>query len=186
MSKNIRLNETDYTGVSMVQLPITGGGSALFRDIDEITSSGGDSGLKENQIPVYHVTGEYTGSNYTSIYLKHNLGVKGDIYFALWTDNPDAAFQFHMGCLTSGLVNGTTLTSAEDTFPMYQGFYKLTGGSNQRTVFKTGFSPEDPGTTSTNDNYVDENTFCINVGYNITTGCKYYYSLYIIPAGGNE
>lgn len=186
MSKNVRLNETDYTGISMIQLPITGGGSALFRDIDEITNSGGNSGLKENQIPVYHVEGEYTGGNYYSVYLKHNLGVIGDIYFCVWTDNADAGFQCAMGYVTSGTVNGASVSGAEELFPMCNGYCKLTGGSKGFGASKAQFSAEDPATTATNENYIDENTFCINVGYNITTGCKYYYSLYIIPAGGNE
>lgn len=39
--KNVTVNGVDYTGVSQVQLPVTGGGTALFQDVDE-TATGGD------------------------------------------------------------------------------------------------------------------------------------------------
>lgn len=41
MSKNIKLNNTNYTGISTVQLPTSDGGTATFQDVDEITASGG-------------------------------------------------------------------------------------------------------------------------------------------------
>jgi hypothetical protein len=41
MSKNVQVNGVDYSGVSMVQLPLVDGGTALFQDVDEITPSGG-------------------------------------------------------------------------------------------------------------------------------------------------
>ena len=40
MSKNVKVNGVDYTGVSQVQLPTTAGGTALFKDVDEITEGG--------------------------------------------------------------------------------------------------------------------------------------------------
>lgn len=40
MSKNVTVNGVDYTGVSQVQLPTTAGGTALFKDVDEITEGG--------------------------------------------------------------------------------------------------------------------------------------------------
>lgn len=41
MSKNVKVNGVDYTGVSQVQLPTTDGATALFKDVDEITEGGG-------------------------------------------------------------------------------------------------------------------------------------------------
>ena len=41
MSKNVKLNNTNYTGISTVQLPTADGGTATFQDVDEITESGG-------------------------------------------------------------------------------------------------------------------------------------------------
>ena len=46
MSKNIKLNNTDYNGVSTVQLPTTDGGKATFKDVDEITGGGASIELK--------------------------------------------------------------------------------------------------------------------------------------------
>lgn len=48
MSKNIKLNETDYTGVSTVQLPTTDGGTATFKDADEITIPTGSKTITSN------------------------------------------------------------------------------------------------------------------------------------------
>lgn len=48
MSKNIKLNNTDYNGVSTVQLPTTNGGTASFKDVDEITTPSGSLTITEN------------------------------------------------------------------------------------------------------------------------------------------
>lgn len=48
MSKNIKLNDTDYTGISTVQLPTTDGGTASFKDTDEITTPSGSKTITEN------------------------------------------------------------------------------------------------------------------------------------------
>ncbi len=48
MSKNVKVNGMDYTGVSQVQLPTTAGGTALFKDVDEITTPSGTINITEN------------------------------------------------------------------------------------------------------------------------------------------
>lgn len=48
MSKNIKLNDTDYNGVSTVQLPTTSGGTATFKDTDEIKTPSGSTTITEN------------------------------------------------------------------------------------------------------------------------------------------
>lgn len=48
MSKNIKLNNTSYNGVSTVQLPTTTGGKATFKDVDEITTPSGTKTITEN------------------------------------------------------------------------------------------------------------------------------------------
>lgn len=48
MSKNVKVNGVDYTGVSQVQLPTTAGGTALFKDVDEITTPSGSVTITEN------------------------------------------------------------------------------------------------------------------------------------------
>lgn len=48
MSKNIKLNETEYSGVSTVQLPTTDGGVASFQDTDEVVIPTGTKTITEN------------------------------------------------------------------------------------------------------------------------------------------
>lgn len=48
MSKNVNVNGVDYTGVSQVQLKTTAGGTALFKDVDEITTPSGSINITEN------------------------------------------------------------------------------------------------------------------------------------------
>lgn len=46
--KNVTINDTNYTGVSEVQLSVTGGGTANFRDVDEITTPSGSINITAN------------------------------------------------------------------------------------------------------------------------------------------
>lgn len=48
MSKNIKLNNKDYNGVSTVQLPTTSGGTATFKDTDEIKTPSGSITITMN------------------------------------------------------------------------------------------------------------------------------------------
>ena len=48
MSKNIKLNSTNYNGVSIVQLPTVAGDKASFKDIDEMIIPSGDKTITEN------------------------------------------------------------------------------------------------------------------------------------------
>ena len=48
MSKNIKLNDTNYNGVSTVQLPTVEGRTATFKDTDEITTPTGTKTITEN------------------------------------------------------------------------------------------------------------------------------------------
>ena len=57
MSKNVIINNTTYSGVSEVSLPISGG-TALFRDQDEITTPSGSKSITAN--------GEYDVTEYVS------------------------------------------------------------------------------------------------------------------------
>ncbi len=41
MSKNVQVNGMVYSGVSQIQLNTTDGVTALFKDVDEVTTSGG-------------------------------------------------------------------------------------------------------------------------------------------------
>lgn len=48
MSKNIKLNETQYNGISMINVPTTSGGTASFKDVDEITTPSGTKTITAN------------------------------------------------------------------------------------------------------------------------------------------
>lgn len=49
MSKNVKLNNTNYSGVSIVQLPLSdGSGQAQFKDIDEISEPTGTKTITTN------------------------------------------------------------------------------------------------------------------------------------------
>ena len=58
MSKNVNVNGVDYSGVSQVQLKTADGGTALFKDVDEITVPSGTKTITEN--------GTYDVSNFAS------------------------------------------------------------------------------------------------------------------------
>lgn len=49
MSKNVKVNETTYSGVSVVELPLSSGsGKAQFKDVDEITTPSGSKTITTN------------------------------------------------------------------------------------------------------------------------------------------
>lgn len=48
MSKNVNVNGVDYSGVSQVQLKTADGGTALFKDVDEITVPSGTKTITAN------------------------------------------------------------------------------------------------------------------------------------------
>ncbi len=48
MSKNVTVNGTNYTGVSTVKLNTTDGGTATFKDTDEITTPSGSKDITSN------------------------------------------------------------------------------------------------------------------------------------------
>lgn len=48
MSKNVKVNDVNYSGVSKVQLNTIDGGTALFKDVDEIVTPSGSVTITEN------------------------------------------------------------------------------------------------------------------------------------------
>lgn len=64
MSKNIKLNDISYTGISSVQLPTTDGGTATFQDVDEIAASSGGG---------FELKGTYTANNTGNIYTASSI-----------------------------------------------------------------------------------------------------------------
>lgn len=48
MSKNVKVNDINYSGVSTVQIPTTDGGTAEFKDVDEIVTPSGNKTITAN------------------------------------------------------------------------------------------------------------------------------------------
>lgn len=72
MSKNVKVNGVDYTGVSQVQLPTTDGATALFKDVDEITTPSGSVTITEN--------GTHDVTNYAQAVVNVGSGVDSSAF----------------------------------------------------------------------------------------------------------
>lgn len=86
MSKNIKLNNKAYNGISTVELPTTDGATATFKDVDEIQEGGG--GYSESNSVTF--TGEIQGvvggaASHIGIRIEHGLSQTPK--FAIMTSN---------------------------------------------------------------------------------------------------
>lgn len=96
MSKNVKLNNTNYTGVSTVQLPTADGGTATFQDVDEITTSGG-GGFELKGTYTVNTTGYIYNSSvidqsvFTPSYSAGIIILVADSADTDWSDNVNGA-----------------------------------------------------------------------------------------------
>ena len=67
--KNVNVNGVDYSGVSQVQLKTTEGGTALFKDVDEIVTPSGVKTITEN--------GTYDVTNFATVVANIAAGGSG-------------------------------------------------------------------------------------------------------------
>lgn len=71
MSKNLKINEKEYTGVSLVTIPTTDGGTATFKDVEEVVTPSGQLSVTEN--------GKYNVENYASVDVNVEGGAEGGV-----------------------------------------------------------------------------------------------------------
>lgn len=87
MSKNVNVNGVDYNGVSQIQLKTASGGTALFKDVDEITTPSGSVTITEN------------GTHNVSAYAQAVVNVSAGS-----SDGEDNAVDFLKAVIESGKV----------------------------------------------------------------------------------
>lgn len=148
MSKNVKLNDKNYTGVSTVQIPTTDGGTAEFKDVDEITVPTGTKAITANgthDVSAYAqaVVNVPTGDGDTSG--GGTSGVTEEVYSMTITEAAntvsipyDAAWDKYKMLFVT--FDGVTLSASDflrlgyDTVAFNQaGLYP--GGTNKATVF---------------------------------------------------
>lgn len=132
MSKNVNVNGVDYTGVSQVQLKTTSGGTALFKDVDEITTPSGSLNITANGThdvtnyaqAVVNVSGDSSGEDWEAVakmLLSYNdAGITENIY----TTVPDGITVLRE-CAFSGLYadngNQTHFVTLPDSIEVLKG-----------------------------------------------------------------
>lgn len=119
MSKNVNVNGVDYSGVSQVQLKTTAGGTALFKDVDEITTPSGSVTITENgthdvtnyaQAVVNVASGGSDADDVLASYKAVVEGTGGDITL------PGGITQITNGVLQKGNLTGVTIPDSVTKF----------------------------------------------------------------------
>lgn len=144
MSKNVKVNGVDYTGVSQVQLPTTDGATALFKDVDEITEGGGGfdidtaetllctvetEDLIGNILAAHPITPKYQNELLILIIRGGNVSTQGDstLRSIYWCIN---------GTTTSALEGYVSNKKvAPDTIKVFYG-----SGSEEKIAYTSGIS----------------------------------------------
>lgn len=121
MSKNVKVNGKDYMGVSQVQLPTTTGGTARFKDVDEITEPSGSVTITTNGThnvanyaqAVVNVESSGGGGDADALLASYRAvieGTGGDIIL------PDGTTQIIEGVVSRVNVTGVTIPDSVTTF----------------------------------------------------------------------
>lgn len=126
MSKNVKLNNQNYTGVSTVQIPTTNGGIAVFKDADEIVTPSGAKTITAN--------GTYDVSAFAQAIVNVPTGGASPVYQEKTvTENgevtPDAGFD----ALSKVIVNVPTSGGGDEKTD----YYEYVGGGSSSTTKQT-------------------------------------------------
>lgn len=133
MSKNVNVNGVDYSGVSQVQLNTTEGGTALFKDVDEITTPSGSMDITEN--------GTFDVSTYAQAVV--NVAASGGSAGAsgTFTGSGERRIELslpasaeHLAVWSEQYLAGTLNVTAQAAYTFLSGFWKKNGFSIQNGV----------------------------------------------------
>ena len=132
MSKNVKVNDTNYSGVSAVELPLSdGSGNAQFKDVDEITTPSGSISIYEN--------GTYDVSKYASALVDVAVNVdsgEGDgVKKYSFTLEEDVALTAYTTNEIVVLEENTDLDIVNDTYAAFVVFSDDTTSDNPLYVF---------------------------------------------------
>jgi hypothetical protein len=96
MSKNVVVNGETYKDVSTIQLSRTDGATALFKDIDEISSVAGIAEIASGTFSVQVETSGNLGTHAeTAVVINHGMTTMPDVYIIVpkfWYDTQDNNF----------------------------------------------------------------------------------------------
>ena len=117
MSKNVNVNGVDYSGVSQVQLKTTAGGTALFKDVDEITTPSGSINITEN--------GTHDVSSYAQAVVNVESSGGNESYYDQFIGLVDSS-------ISGDIVLPSTVTEIRDY--LFQSCINLTGLSMPEVI----------------------------------------------------
>lgn len=146
MSKNIKLNDTEYTGVSTVQLPTTDGGTAFFKDTDEITTQASGFELKGtytvNSTGYFYAESTIDQAILTPSYEAGIIVLVADSADEDWTDNANGIGRMFVLYTSSKYIiisqayrSGTGEQNASKCAPVER---SVTGAGNPITITSLG------------------------------------------------
>ena len=172
MSKNVNVNGVDYSGVSQVQLNTADGGTALFKDVDEITTPSGTVNIAENgtyDVSAYasadvnvsggsaggentYEMGQFTIEETCRLYTyEHSMGrvPKFVIVYPISVAQTDQTYAISVETIINGLGQADyDISGKSQWLSAPTPFVNWVGSGYQATVQSGGSGTASPGTTA--------------------------------------
>lgn len=115
MSKNVKVNDVVYNGVSQVRLQTTTGGTALFKDVSEIAEPSGSVSITEN--------GTHNVKNYASA-IVNVAGGGGSIETGTFVGDGTGAVTIPVSSKKTGvLIWADNYTEEAESFAQFERLY---------------------------------------------------------------